>query len=407
MKVHVAGGGPGGLYVAVQLKLADPGHEVVVHERNPEGVTHGWGVGSTELLYPLRDADPVLCARVEAASYRWRGQVVDHPDRPVVWPEGSGHSIGRHRLIELLTERAREVGVEVRFGDEVVVDDLTALEGVDLVVAADGIAGASREAHAHELGTAAVVGRNHYAWLGTTHEFEPFTFAFVRSPAGWLAAHAYAYAPGRSTFIVECPPGTWRGLGLDTLGGAATLRLLEGLFARPLQGGTLLLQERDGDTVPWLHHRAVTNERWHLPAGSAAPVALLGDAAHTTHFSIGSGTRLALDDAVALAAALGGHATLDAALAGYESSRRAAIELFQRDARLSARWLEEIDRYADLDAERFARLFHWRRSRFLVRVPPKPYHRLRSGIEDSRLLRDGWRRWQRWGRAQYVRRRAR
>ena len=193
MRVHVVGGGPGCLYLAAQLRLADATHEVVVHERNPEGVTHGWGVGSTELLYPLRDADPVLSARVEAASYRWRGQVVDHPERPIVWPEGSGYSIGRHRLIELLTERARELGAEVRFDDGVGVGDLTG--DADVVVAADGIAGAFRETHGPELGTSAVVGRNHYAWLGTTHEFEPFTFAFVSSPAGWLAAHAYAYEP--------------------------------------------------------------------------------------------------------------------------------------------------------------------------------------------------------------------
>lgn len=404
MKVLCVGGGPAGLYLSILL--ADAGHDVTLAERNPAGVTHGWGVGSSELLEPLAGGDPETARRIAEAVTLWHGQVVDHPDGRVAWSDSTGYTIGRHRLLDVLTERAREVGVRVEHSREI--DVTTASDGHDLVVAADGVNSRFRERHAEALGTESRLGRNHYVWLGTTKFFEPFTFGFVRSAAGWLWTHAYGYAPDRSTFIVECPPETWRGLGLDALGAKESLALLEELFATQLEGHPLMVQGRDADTdvVPWLHYRAVRNEHWHV-----GRVALLGDAAHTTHFSIGSGTRLALEDAVTLADVLarhgGGADGVPAALAEYESLRRAAIQLAQRDAALSARWLEDVHRYADLGADRFAALFHWRRSPFLAQMPPRAYHRLRTAVEDSQALHAAWRRVNTFRRGRYVQRRIR
>ena len=184
------------------------------------------------------------------------------------------------------------------------------------------------------------------------------------------------------------------------MGVTESLALLEDLFSGQLEGHPLMVQQRDvdADVVPWLHHRAVRNEHWH-----AGRVVLLGDSAHTTHFSIGSGTRLALEDAQTLVAQLTAHGDdVEGALAEYESLRRAAIELAQRDAEYSARWLEEIQRYADLDASRFAALFHWRRSPFLAQMPPKPYYLLRSAIQDNEALRGAWRRVNTFRRGRYL-----
>ncbi len=199
------------------------------------------------------------------------------------------------------------------------------LDGADLVVACDGVNSRLRRRHQDRLETSVVVGSNPYVWLGTSKVFEAFTFAFTRTPAGWIWFHAYAFNGEASTFIVECTSQTWAGLGFDRLGVDDSLRLLERIFERHLEGHRLLVHSRDDRTLPWLRFRSVSNGRWHH-----GNLVLMGDAAHTTHFTIGSGTELAVEDAITLAERLDEHADLPTALEAYGTQRRADLALPQR-----------------------------------------------------------------------------
>jgi anthraniloyl-CoA monooxygenase len=214
-------------------------------------------------------------------------------------------------------------------------------------------------------------GRNEYIWLGTSRTFGSFSFPFVLTKAGWIWAHAYGFEEGASTFIVETTPETWHGLCFDRLGPEDTLRTLEEIFATQLDGHALRLQPGIGGKTPWLHFQRVTNNRWH-----AGNLALMGDAAHTTHFTIGSGTRLALQDAMRLVDALAEQRTLSAALEDYGVRRKAELRRVQQEAAHSARWFESVDRYLDRGGDRFAELLLARRSVILPFVPPRGYLRL-------------------------------
>lgn len=403
MRIACVGGGPAGLYFAVQMALQDERHEITVYERNPAGVTYGWGVGSSELLTPFETQDPPTAERVAADAFLWSGELVGRQGRGAVERGGDrvdGYCIGRQHLIDILSDRARELGVRVENDREI---DPTALAAqVDLVVAADGLQSRFRQQHAAELGAHVTTGRNKYVWLGTTKVFRRFTFSFVETAAGWLWCHAYGYSDERSTFIVECSPETWRGLGLDSLGVDESLKLLEDAFSELLEGHPLLVQVRDEGVMPWLNFRTVRCDRWHV-----GNVALMGDAAHTTHFSIGSGTLLALGDALGLADALARHTNLAEALEEYGASRRAAVRLAQREASYSARWLEEVARYMPGDARRFGDLHRWRRSPFLAHMPPAAYYLLRRGLDENRLLRSVWGRVTSARRSRFLRRYAR
>jgi 2-polyprenyl-6-methoxyphenol hydroxylase-like FAD-dependent oxidoreductase len=225
------------------------------------------------------------------------------------------------------------------------------------------------------------VGRNKYIWLGTSKVFDVFTFAFVRTAAGWIWCHAYAFDDDASTFIVECSPETWTGLGFERLGEDETLTLLEQLFASHLDGHPLRVKVRGTGGAPWLNFRTVTNERWH-----AGNTVLMGDAAHTTHFTIGSGTKLALEDAIALAANLDEGRELEQALDAYERERQVALLPAQTDARFSAQWFEDIPRYVGLDPRQFFALLHERRSPLLPGIPPPLYYRLHQATHDIPAL---------------------
>jgi 2-polyprenyl-6-methoxyphenol hydroxylase-like FAD-dependent oxidoreductase len=272
---------------------------------------------------------------------------------------GHGHSTGRAELRALLTARAREVGVDVRFGEE---PDPAALACYDVVVGADGVGSAVRATG--DFGTTVTPGGNRYVWLGTSKVFDSFTFPFVGSAHGWLWAHAYGYTAGASTFVVETTAATHAALGLDTMPTAEALTLVGRLFADQLDGHPLHAPQGTGETLPWLRFRTVRNERWH-----DGNVALLGDAAHTTHFTIGSGTRLALEDSIALAAELGRHDTVAAALAAYGRRRTAEIAPLVQEARGSARWFEDVPRHIAHPAPDFARLLINRRRPIVRRLP--------------------------------------
>ena len=364
MKIVCVGGGPGGLYFAILMRARDRAHEVTVLERNPPGVTYGWGIVFwDDLLDELRASDPDTARAIHASAFRWSGERLAVAGRDPVYSEGGGYGLGRQRLLELLHERAADLGVEVRFDSEV--DEVP---DADRVVACDG---AGSRLRADRFGTNVEVGGNKYVWLGTSKVFDAFTFAFMRTPAGWIWCHAYAFDAETSTFIVECSPETWSSLGFDRLSEIETLRLLEGLFEPQLEGHRL----RTKGALRWLSFRTLTNETWHRDN-----VVLLGDAAHTTHFTIGSGTKLALEDAIALAEEL-------PSLEAYEQRRKAALQATQTDARFSARWFEDVSRYVKLDPVRMFALLHERRSPLVPRIPPGLYYGLHRATHEVGALR--------------------
>jgi 2-polyprenyl-6-methoxyphenol hydroxylase-like FAD-dependent oxidoreductase len=384
MRIACVGGGPAGLYLAILMKRRDPRHEVAVFERNPAGVTYGWGVVFwDDLLEGLAANDPPTAATIADEAFRWTGQRILVDGQPEAGLDGYGFSMRRQRLLDILTSRARELGVEVRFEAEV--GDPARLDGHDLVVAADGVNSRLRRARPDSFGTRIDTGRNRYMWLGTTKVFDAFTFAFVRTEAGWIWCHAYGFDATASTFIVECSPETWAGLGFGRLGLQESIARLEELFAAQLDGHRLVAQGPDRELAPWLSFRTVTNERWRH-----GNLVLTGDAAHTTHFTIGSGTKLAIEDAIGLAGALGASGDLETALAAYERDRKASLLLLQREARNSARWFETLPRYIDLGSDRFAALLHQRRSQLLTRMSPSGYYRLRRTTEEFALIDRLW-----------------
>jgi anthraniloyl-CoA monooxygenase len=336
VKIACVGGGPAGLYFAILTKLRDPAAEITVFERNPPGVTYGWGVVFwDDLADGLLRADPVSGRQILDAARSWTDMTVRAgPDRPV-WLGGYGYSIGRARLLDVLTARAASLGVQMCF-EHPVADDERFPEA-DLVVAADGAHSPTRARLAERLGTTVEAGRNRYLWLGTPHVFDTFTFSFQRTRSGWIWVHAYGFDEATSTCVVECPPETWTGLGLDAMDTAAALELLAGVFADDLAGQPLHHQPTARPGNPWLNFTWITNQRWF-----ADRTVLLGDAAHTTHFSIGSGTKLAMEDAIGLDRALGRHADLTAALTAYQADRAAPIADRQAAARASAGWFERV-----------------------------------------------------------------
>ena len=374
MKIVCVGGGPAGLYFALLMKQADASHDVVVYERNPPDVTHGWGVTFWDtLLDELRQHDAKSAEAMAAAAYEWSGQDVVVEGKRLERVSGSGYGIDRQALIHLMSERAVEVGVRVEFGREVAPADV--IGGADLVVAADGVRSHTRQLHEHDFGARVEPARNQFVWLGTPKVFSSFHYAFVRTEAGWIWWYAYGYSDDRSTVVVECSPETWQGLGLDRMGRQETLDALQRLFAADLDGHPLLAQPRDNDSVGWQSFPVVTNDRW-----VHGNMALMGDAAHTTHFSIGSGTMLALEDAMTLAGSLQRHPDLATALQEYDTSRRAAVAPTQRDALLSLQWYENVPRYAALGPDRLAAAMHRRRSPLLARTPPALYFALRGAV---------------------------
>ncbi|MGY5012267.1 FAD-dependent monooxygenase [Streptomyces sp. 900105755] len=381
VKVVCVGGGPAGLYLAILLKRQNPSHDIAVHERNPEGSTYGWGVTYWRaLLDRLHACDPESARAIEASSVRWTQGVAHVRGQVARQPGDAGHGIGRHRLLEILAERARGLGVRLEFEDEITPGDLP---DADLVVAADGIHSALRTQHAGHFGTEATEGRNHYVWLGTTRVFDSFTFAFAETEHGWVWCYGYPYDDGHSTCVIECAPDTLTGLGLDAMDEAGQRALLEELFAGILDGHPLV----GGSSAAWPAFRTLTNRTWHH-----GNLVLLGDAAHTTHYSIGAGTTLALEDAMCLAHALREHALLPEALAAYERRRRAELVSAQSAARLSAQWYENLPRYIGLPPHRMFALLGQRHSPLLPYVPPQLYYGLDKAAGRLEVLR----RFKRW-----------
>ena len=366
-KITCVGGGPAGLYFAILAKRLDPDQAVTVIERAPEGITYGWGVVFWDgLLEDLERTDPETAQQVRESAFRWADLVVRVDAAPAVIEPGHGYSIRRQTLLSILSERARALEVELVFGREI--EDVLELADSDLVVASDGVNSRLRQRRAEHFGTRVVRGKNKYIWLGTSQVFDSFTFPFVHTEAGPIWAHAYGFDSDSSTFIVETSRDTWRGLGFDGLSPDKSLRLLEGIFEASLDGQTLSPQAGTRDITSWLEFQTVTNRSWHH-----GNLALMGDAAHTTHFTIGSGTRLALEDAIGLASQLRDHADIPVALTAYGSQRSGDLIEAQRTARNSAHWFENVPRYIRHGTPGLAELMSRRRSSFLRRMPPTLY----------------------------------
>jgi anthraniloyl-CoA monooxygenase len=348
LKIVCVGGGPAGLYFAIAAKLRRRGHDITVIERNPAGVTYGWGVGYwDDVIDNLYRVDPISARQIQAASGVWDGVEVHVSGKRPAYLGGYGLSMGRQRLLDILAERALNLGVDVQFNREL--SDASQLAGADLIVAADGVRSRTRELFSHHYQTSITFGRNKYLWLGTYRPFGAFRYAFEQTPAGWIWLHAYYLDAQRSTCIVECSPETWRGLGFHELGPHQSITLLEQIFERHLRGHALISQLRSRDRLPWLNFRVVSNARWFHDN-----VVLVGDAAHTTHFSIGSGTKLAIGDAIVLAEQLEACEDLQSALSAYERSRRGDVMVAQRNAALSMVWLENVEKYIEQDSVHFA-----------------------------------------------------
>jgi 2-polyprenyl-6-methoxyphenol hydroxylase-like FAD-dependent oxidoreductase len=329
----VVGAGPAGLYLAARLRRQQPGWRLRVVEQNPPDATFGFGVVfSDRALEFLREDDPETHAAIAPAMEHWTDLAVVHRGERIVI-DGIGFSaIGRLALLRLLRERLAAAGVTPEHRRPV--ERPGDLEGYDLVVGADGVNSVVRGWRAAAFGTTVTHRVNRFAWFGTPRPFDALTQTFVETPHGAFTAHHYRYAPDMSTFIVECGPATWERAGFAVLDEPATLRACERIFAGALEGHPLV-----SNRSVWRRFPRVANARW-----SDGHVVLLGDALHTAHFSIGSGTRLAMEDAIALARALGDHPRdLREALAAFEARRRPLVETLVTAADASAAWYEALD----------------------------------------------------------------
>lgn len=346
MRIVTVGGGPAGLYASLLMKKANPDHDVTVLERNPAGATYGWGVVfSDRTLSEFREADARTFQEItdhfvlwDAIDVRFRGEVI----------RSGGHvfaGLARKMLLSILQRRCADLGVKLRF--ETDFDDLETFRGADLLIAADGVRSFVRDSLAEAFSPRFQLGAAKYVWYGTSLPLDSFTFSFRQNDHGFFQAHAYPFDGTTSTFIVECAEDVWKRAGLYAADEGDSISYCEKLFADDLRGRSLM-----SNNSQWINFVTVRNRAWYRDN-----VVLLGDAAHTAHFSIGSGTKLAMEDAISLARALDQRGDdLGTALADYESERRPIVERFQQAAAESRTYFENTGRYRDFEPMQFA--FH-------------------------------------------------
>jgi len=344
MKILIIGGGPAGLYVALLMKRLDPTHQITVLERDGPNDTFGWGIVFSDQTFSyLEERDEPSFRRIIDTCQTWDNVDVVHQGQKVSIGGNRFSGVARLTFLQILHARCLELGVELRFNTTF--SDLDALGDHDLLVGADGARSTVRTIFKDAFRPQVDVRRNKYIWLGTPKLFRGLTLTFRRSEAGLFAAHSYQFSPDRSTFIVECSEATWARAGFEHRSERDTCRYLEGVFRDDLTEQPLLTN----NFVRWLNFLLVRNGRWHHDR-----VVLVGDALRTAHFSIGSGTKLALGDAISLASSFERHDDVGSALPAFEADRRPVVEAYQDAAYESLQWFEDMETYEHLAPQAFA-----------------------------------------------------
>jgi anthraniloyl-CoA monooxygenase len=342
MKISIVGGGPGGLYFALLAKKRWPRWDVELHERNRANDTFGFGVVfSDATLGTFRDYDPGSYESIRRSFAYWDDVEVVYKGHALRCGGNGFCGCSRVTLLKLLQQRCRELGVTMRFQTEAKVEDF---KDSDLVVAADGINSRTRETYREHFKPSVDLRPNKFVWLGSTRPLDAFKYFFKESAHGILLAHTYQYEKGASTWIIETNADTWQRSGFDTMDEPAMLRALETLFAEELAGHKLIANRSQ-----WRNFPNIRNATWVMDK-----VVLVGDAKATAHFSIGSGTKLAMEDAIALYESLRAEGGVKAALARYDSQRREGVERTQHAADVSLAWFENMRRYWNMDPQQFA-----------------------------------------------------
>jgi len=351
MRISCIGAGPAGLYFSILMKLADARHEITIFERNRPDDTFGFGVVfSDATLDNLREADPETHRDILASFRHWDDIDIHYRGEVIV---SGGHGmcgIHRKRLLNILQRRAEALGVRIEYQTDIAgMGDDSRLAGADLVVACDGINSGIRTRHAGHFGPDLELGQCRYMWFGADRSYSAFVKAFERTEHGWFEAHVYPHEDTMSTFIVECHEQTYLAHGLDRMTLEESLAFSERVFAKLLDGAKMIGNARHPRGSQWLNFVRVLNRRW-----ACGNIVLMGDAAHTAHFSIGSGTKLAMEDAIALEHAIRRHGSVTEALTAYESERRTEVLRLQSAARNSMQWSENVERYSVLEPMQFA-----------------------------------------------------
>ena len=338
MKINIIGGGPAGLYFAILMKKAPGSHQIKIYERNGPDDTFGWGVVfSGKTLANLRAADEESHAEITKQFEAWDNVDVVHRDAKISIHGNSFSGIARLQLLKILQRRAEEIGVEVEFRSEI--HDIESLRNdCDLLLAADGVNSTVRLRYAEQFRPELDVRTNRYIWYGTNQLFHGLTLTFRENDAGVFAAHSYKFNSSTSTFIVECDPDTWEKAGFAHLSDEQAREYLGQVFAADLNGHPLL-----SNNSKWINFLLVKNQNWFFEN-----VVLIGDALHTAHFSIGSGTKLAMEDAIALAEAFQESTGVDEALTKFMSKRQPVIHDYQAAAFESMIWFENAAKYMQL-----------------------------------------------------------
>ena len=343
MRIAVLGGGPGGLYFAYLWKKRHPDARIDLFEQNAEGATFGFGVVfSAQALEFLRADDPDTVDAITPRMESWQNITLNLRGESVAIDGVGFSSIGRLELLNILQQRVRAVGVAPRYGTTIATVDQ--LKGYDLVVAADGLNSLVRRSFEQEFGASVSHSTNKFAWYGTPKRFETLSQTFVKTEIGAFNAHHYRYSPGMSTFLVECDAATWQAYGFEHKTIEASQAICEQVFAESLEGHPLVSNKSVWRNFPW-----IWNENW-----SHGNMVLIGDALHSAHFSIGSGTRLAIEDAIALTRALEAEADIASSLARYQAERKPIVKKLVTAARTSADWYEHFAEHMKLDLMDFA-----------------------------------------------------